>query len=759
MHINACSELERVALACSGDDALLQQTSAWVLADMQRLTVPAISLKHAVPRPCNINTTQARQPLPMPPSAVTADISIRNKAQVPLRSLCLVASFSSVSSTFALSDTKAACRCHSPPAPSFPLHSSHQVCAVSPAEVRQQWLAMSPWAHAAVASTATVPDPLAGLTSLSPPAAFAAASLHPNAGVGSGSSGAQLLLTMARDESLPIGIRELCSQQAAAHVLRHIVHCTAPVSPEHAWSLLQSLLPSPCDTAVITSMRTLHFATALRTCASAARPCSTSCHPQLFVELLCNFDVQRVMQAACAGCEGDGRVAQVCCRHVVATALQFMAVDCIQMQKRVCFFMRSAAAHHIQLLLVLLQQLPLLPKESCYSALLTAVTCGVLSSSSISASAATAASAAVSPYCYEEFTEHVLAAVRPYLQRWQAQQLRRTCEANAVRCGRNSRAGSVLWLQPAWAMRVTAGCWGQGSDVGNSSSSFASNCLSCGALSISVAPLPLDDVPHVSHSTQHYMAHHLEASAGTRVEFTLVNNWEGVDVMVAGLRMCGGSSLGPDSMQWLSCALDACLLSRGERGKCSVMLPAACRVLQLQACCFMCGSGSACCSPWLLLNDAAIFLMQPLHCTSGCLLQVLRSVCDRCIHRARASVAVTSSGALEQVLQRFPSRAHEAAEGGGCTWVGAATALGHVVCRVAACVVLRVSSDADGGKRMLRVQGLTADVAGDDADAVCKVWRPVSVRWLYIFAREFVVGRLTRVQVHQWFVSMQPPAT
>jgi hypothetical protein len=54
VHINACSQLERVALACSGDaagDALLQQTSAWVLADMQRLTVLAIPPKQVVQCP------------------------------------------------------------------------------------------------------------------------------------------------------------------------------------------------------------------------------------------------------------------------------------------------------------------------------------------------------------------------------------------------------------------------------------------------------------------------------------------------------------------------------------------------------------------------------------------------------------------------------------------------------------------------------------------------------------------------------------
>ncbi len=42
MQSSACTELQRIALACSDQgagDALLLQTSAWVLADMQRLTV------------------------------------------------------------------------------------------------------------------------------------------------------------------------------------------------------------------------------------------------------------------------------------------------------------------------------------------------------------------------------------------------------------------------------------------------------------------------------------------------------------------------------------------------------------------------------------------------------------------------------------------------------------------------------------------------------------------------------------------------
>ncbi len=39
---NLCCDLQRIATACSasGGDALLLQTSAWVLADVQRLMVP-----------------------------------------------------------------------------------------------------------------------------------------------------------------------------------------------------------------------------------------------------------------------------------------------------------------------------------------------------------------------------------------------------------------------------------------------------------------------------------------------------------------------------------------------------------------------------------------------------------------------------------------------------------------------------------------------------------------------------------------------
>ncbi len=51
MQSSACAELQRIALACSdqgASDALLLQTSAWVLADMQRLTVPASPLQHAL---------------------------------------------------------------------------------------------------------------------------------------------------------------------------------------------------------------------------------------------------------------------------------------------------------------------------------------------------------------------------------------------------------------------------------------------------------------------------------------------------------------------------------------------------------------------------------------------------------------------------------------------------------------------------------------------------------------------------------------
>jgi hypothetical protein len=100
---------------------------------------------------------------------------------------------------------------------------------------------------------------------------------------------------------------------------------------------------------------------------------------------------------------------------------------------------------------------------------------------------------------------------------------------------------------------------------------------------------------------------------------------------------------------------------------------------------------------------------------------VLRALNERCSHRARVSIFATGD-ALEQVLRRFPSRAHEEAEGGAaCTWVGAAAAQGHVVCRVADCVILRIGSDEDAGRGVVQAEGVTADVAGDGADAVHKV--------------------------------------
>jgi hypothetical protein len=87
---SACSELLRVALACAneaGGSPLLLQTSAWVLADLQRLTVPALGslslLNSLISR-----MLQACQQMPLLPlSAVFADISIRSKAEVPLWSL------------------------------------------------------------------------------------------------------------------------------------------------------------------------------------------------------------------------------------------------------------------------------------------------------------------------------------------------------------------------------------------------------------------------------------------------------------------------------------------------------------------------------------------------------------------------------------------------------------------------------------------------------------------------------------------------
>ena len=82
MQANACSELQRIALACSDErrgDALLLQTSAWVLADMQRLMSRAAPLSNS---DHVAGMAQAWQPLPLPPSAICADISIRCKAEV-----------------------------------------------------------------------------------------------------------------------------------------------------------------------------------------------------------------------------------------------------------------------------------------------------------------------------------------------------------------------------------------------------------------------------------------------------------------------------------------------------------------------------------------------------------------------------------------------------------------------------------------------------------------------------------------------------
>ncbi len=691
------------------------------------------------------STVQALQPPPLPPSAISADVSIRSKAEARALNLCIRIII------FFLVGVVAASPCsHLLTIPYFPI--LHQMCAVSAAEVRQQWLAMSPWAHAAVASLPTIPDPLAGIMSLSPAVAAAAASVDRSAGPGSnGSAGAQLLLIMTRDESLPIGIRELCSQQAASRILQQINQCDTDISPEYAWSLLQPLLPSSCDAAVIVSMRTLHFATALRACASDVflHRCRASCHPSLFVQLLCDFDVQRLMQAACAGCRGQGRLSQVCCRHVVASALQLMGIECALLQQRVCTFMQNAAARHLQLLHVLLQELPAFPKGGCYSALLTSVAYGVLTSDATPAAAAATAAiaAAVSPYCYEEFTDYVLAAARPYLRRWQAQQLRRTCEANAMRCGRRSWAGSVLRLQSAWTIPVSGSSWGLScgsvglgisNDLGNSSSS--SNCLPSSSLGIVVTALPLEQRPDMSHSTQHYMEHHAGAKANARVQLTLANNMEGLDVVVAGIRMHDHKSFAPGDqngrVQWLSCDLDSCLLLSGSRCQCTVTLPSACHTMQLQLCCFVYGSGRTCCSPWLLLDDVTLFLMQPLPCSDSCLPHLLRIVSDRCSHRARASVVVADCNALEVVVQRFPSRAHEAAEGGRCSWLGAATCFGHVVCRVVPCVMLRVCKDDDGGDRMVQVQGVVAHVAGDDADVVLKVRRSCRVFRICLWLRD-----------------------
>jgi hypothetical protein len=58
------------------------------------------------------------------------------------------------------------------------------------------------------------------MAALCPPVAAAAASLYRNVAAGSNSSGVHLLLLMTRDETVPIGIRELYSQQTAAHILQ-----------------------------------------------------------------------------------------------------------------------------------------------------------------------------------------------------------------------------------------------------------------------------------------------------------------------------------------------------------------------------------------------------------------------------------------------------------------------------------------------------------------------------------------------------------
>ena len=65
----------------------------------------------------------------------------------------------------------------------------------------------------------------------------------------------------------------------------------------------------------------------------------------------------------------------------------------------------------------------------------------------------------------------------------------------------------------------------------------------------------------------------------------------------------------------------------------------------------------------------------------------------------------------------------EWSEGGGCTWVGAAAASGHIVCRVVACVMLRVGGEGSGGEALLHVEGVAVDIAGDDADVVRQVKR------------------------------------
>lgn len=597
-----------------------------------------------------------------------------------------------------------------------------QARAVDAAEVRRQWLAMSAWAHAAVAAVAQVPDPFAGVMSLSPPVAAAAASLDRNSVTGSYGC-AHVLLMMTRDESLPIGLRELCSQQAAARIAHHITQRETSVSPEHAWSLLQLLLPSPCNAPVIASMRVLHFASALKACTSTAPPLPRSTLPSHFVQHLCDFDLQRVMRAASAGCEGEGRVSQLCCRYVAAAALQLVGTRCITVQQRVCAFMQNASSCRLQLLPALLQQLPLYPISGCYSALLAAVTHGVLANCAMPAAASALAAAALSPYCYAEFAAHVLARTCRHLQRWQAHQLCRTCEADTARRGSSGPVSSLLHLQPAWTVAMPASGWGRcgGVAVSRDSSDCSSSLwLPSHALRISVAPLqlPLIDVADVSHSLHHYMTHHMGARAETSIQFAFSNCSEGCDVVVAGVRTRVGGSVARYNLQWASSSHDACLLPRGSQHRCSIALPAARRTVELQLCCFRCDSGGACCSPWLLLDDAATLITQPLPCSAFCLLQVLRALSECCNHRARASVAISDGKALEELLQRFPSRAQEAVDGGCVTWVGARAAHGHVVCSIAPCVMLRVCNDGDEGEKVEQVKGVAVEVAGEDGDAV-----------------------------------------
>jgi hypothetical protein len=193
----------------------------------------------------------------------------------------------------------------------------------------------------------------------------------------------------------------------------------------------------------------------------------------------------------------------------------------------------------------------------------------------------------------------------------------------------------VLWLQPACTVPKLAGCWGRD----NVSGSSCFNCLPSASLVISISSLPLHLAADASHSAQHYMAHHMHSKSSVSVQFNFANKWDSAGVVVAGVRM---SDCAQGSVQWLSTALDALTVAFGDGLRCSVTLPSTRSSLQMQICCFACGSGSACCSPWLLLDDAALLLLQPLLCSAACLSQVLRAVSDRCSHRARASVAVIS---------------------------------------------------------------------------------------------------------------------